>query len=43
MKLKVWILTGVAVVIGWNVSLIQRDQAMFDSYNRCLSVQSCSK
>jgi hypothetical protein len=43
MKLRTLFLTGMTIAIGWNVFLIHRDQAMFNSYNRCLPVEDCSK
>jgi len=32
-------LIGFAVILGWNVFLIQRDQQLFDSYNQPKVVQ----
>ena len=41
MKLRYFVLIAVALV-GYNVFLIQRDNAMFESYNRCLA-ENCRK
>jgi hypothetical protein len=41
MKLRYFALTFVAL-IGYNVFLIQRDNALFESYNRCF-VENCRK
>jgi len=43
MKLRYLILGGVGFIVGWNVFLIQRDTNLFESYNRCLPVEKCSK
>ena len=43
MKLRYLVIGGIGFIVGWNVFLIQRDQAMFNSYNRCLPVESCTK
>ena len=42
MKLRYFVLIFVAI-LGYNAFLIQRDQKLFDAYNRCLSVEHCSK
>jgi hypothetical protein len=41
MKLRYFVLTAVALV-AYNVFLIQRDKALFESYNRCF-VENCRK
>jgi hypothetical protein len=43
MKLRYLIIGGIGFIVGWNVFLIQRDQSLFNSYNRCLPVEKCSK
>jgi hypothetical protein len=43
MKLRYLIIGAIGFVVGWNVFLIQRDQQLFESYNRCLPTENCQK
>ena len=43
MKLHYLIIGGIGFIVGWNVFQIQRDQKLFNSYNRCLPIEQCSK
>ena len=36
-------LIGFAVILGWNVFLIQRDDRMFDSYYRAKAIENLQK
>ena len=36
-------LIGFAVILGWNVFLIQRDDRMFDSYYRAKAIENLKK
>ena len=36
-------LIGFAVILGWNVFLIQRDERMYDSYYRTKAVENLKK
>ena len=35
MKLRYLVLSGIVIMIGWNVFLIQRDRELFKAYNAC--------
>jgi len=36
-------LIGFAVILGWNVFLIQRDERMYDSYYRAKAIENLNK
>ena len=36
-------LIGFAVILGWNVFLIQRDDQLFDSYYRAKAIENLKK
>ena len=36
-------LIGFAVILGWNIFLIQRDERMYDSYYRAKAIENLQK
>ena len=36
-------LIGFAVILGWNVFLIQRDERLYDSYYRAQAIENLKK
>ena len=36
-------LVGFAVILGWNVFLIQRDERLYDSYYRAKAIENLKK
>jgi hypothetical protein len=36
-------LIGFAVILGWNVFLIQRDERLYDSYYRAKAIENLKK
>ena len=36
-------LIGFAVILGWNVFLIQRDERLYDSYYRAKAIENLQK
>ena len=43
MKLRYLIFTGVVIMVGWNLFLIQRDDAMYKAYYRHQAVENMKK
>ena len=36
-------LIGLAVILGWNIFLIQRDERLYDSYYRSKAIENLKK